>query len=68
MPNVSWYKPGDVMPSAEGVGAAEIQFVAVNREQAGNYTCKAENVAGIVKSIVKIIVYCKRTIYQFVAL
>ena len=63
MSNVAWYKQGNVTPLTEGNGTAEIRFVVVNREQAGNYTCKAENIAGIAESVVEIVVHCKRIFY-----
>ena len=62
-PNVTWYKQGNVKPLTEGDGIAEIKFNAVNRDQAGNYTCKAQNVAGIVESVVEIVVYCEWVFY-----
>ena len=63
-PSVVWYRQGSETPLTEGNGTAEIKFNAVNREQAGNYTCKAENVAGIVESLVEVVVYCKWIFYQ----
>ena len=63
MPNVTWYKQRNVTPLTEGNGTAEIRFVVVNREQAGNYTCKADNVAGIAESVVEIVVHCKGIFY-----
>ena len=68
MSNVAWYKQGNVTPLTEGNGTAEIQFVIVNQEQAGNYICKAEKVAGIAESVVEIVVHCKRIFYWNLAL
>ena len=67
-PNVAWYKQGNVTPLTEGNGTAEIRFAVVNREQAGNYTSKDENVAGIAESVVEIAVHCKRIFYWNLAL
>ena len=59
IPNVTWYKQGNVTPLTESSSTVGIKFGTVNRGKAENWTCRTQNVAGIVESAVEIVVQCK---------
>ena len=45
-PTVTWLKEGTSKVHSTGEGSAALSFSSVNRSDAGQYRCKANNTAG----------------------
>ena len=56
-PDVQWIKNGRV--KSYGKKTAFLTFSSVNRADAGQYTCRANNPAGIDENHVTLVVHCK---------
>ena len=56
-PDVKWIRNGTVQSS--GKKTALLTFSSVNREEDGQYTCRANNSAGNKEKHVTLVVHCK---------
>ena len=57
VPDVSWVHDGRVMIS--GSKTATLNFSSISKADAGSYTCKANNSAGITEKQLILLVSCK---------
>ena len=57
LPDVAWIRNGVLKSS--GKKAAFIKFNNINRTDAGQYTCRANNSVEVTSIITTIVVYCK---------
>ena len=56
-PDVAWIRNGELKSS--GKEAAFLKFDNINRTDAGQYTCRANNSVEVTSIDTKIVVYCK---------
>ena len=57
LPDVAWIRNGELESS--GKKAALLKFDNINRTDAGQYTCQANNSAQVTSTDTTIVVYCK---------
>ena len=57
LPVVAWIRNGELESS--GKKAASIKFTNINRTDAGQYTCQANNSVEVTSVDTTIVVYCK---------
>ena len=56
-PDVQWIRNGTVKTS--GVNTASLTFSNINREDGGQYTCRAKNSVGRAENHTTLVVHCK---------
>ena len=60
IPTVTWLKEGSGKVHSIGKGSATLSFSSVNRSDAGQYRCKANNTAGTDETgALSLVVHCK---------